>query len=234
MSFRFALLLCVIVLLSLTQSLHSLDIALTAAEIELDTAPEYNRSFGYCHTFSASGSLELNRRYVLRGGLSFWQTAEAYEINAAAGFGAQLIPTWPPLSASVSYYFNALPAYEVMSHTALPLFRFRFKHGGFALGTTLRFSSYFGGSAIFELTPALEAYVNFYDSETLLIRLRSANYDNFTAGTFGAYRVGLDSRIGITKQFFLLNSLELLQTGSITLTSNFYGVVYKIGMALVW
>jgi hypothetical protein len=234
MSFRFAVLSWAIVLLFFARSLHSIGIAVTAAEMELDLAPEYNRVFGSCLTFSASGSLELNRRYALIGGLSLWRTADAYELDAAAGFKARLIPAWPPLSASVSYYLNALPAYELVSHTALPLVAFRFRRGGFALGTALRFSSFFGERAIFEAVPALEGYVHVYDTETFLIRLRCANFDAFTAGNFGAYRLDLDSRMRASKLVSLINSLELLQTGSVTLGANLYGLIFKMGVALAW
>jgi hypothetical protein len=219
-------------LLFFVRSLHGLGIAVTAVETALDLAPEYNRVFGRCLTLSASGSLELNRRYALRGGLSLWQTAEAYEIDAAAGFKAQFPKT--PLYASVSYYFNALPAYETKSHTVLPLAGFRFRYGGFALGTALRFSSFFGESAIFEFVTAFESYVNFYNTETFRIGLRCANYDAFTAGNFGAYRLSLDSRIGVTELLSLLNSLTLFQTGSAALSANFYGFSCKIGAVLAW
>jgi hypothetical protein len=234
MSFRHAALLCLLTLLCSALPLNGLGITVTAVETGLDLAPEYNRVFGNCLNLSASGSLELNGRYSFRGGLALWHTAEAYEIDAAAGFKAQVIPAWPPLRVSVSYYFNVIPAYEAASHTALPLVGLRFKHGGFALGTALRFSSFFGEEAIFESVPALEGYVNFYTTETFLIRLRCANYDAFTAGNFGAYRLSLDSRIRATEAFSLINSLELLQTGSVTLGANFYGFSCKMGIALAW
>jgi hypothetical protein len=234
MSFRSAPLLCALVLLFAARSLNGLDIALTAVETELDLTPEYNRAFGPCMALSASGSLEVNRRYSFRAGLSLWTTAEAYELDAAAGVQAQLIPAWPPLSVSVSYYCNALPSYEALSHTALPLVAFRFRHGGFALGAALRFSSFFGEDAIVESMPAFEGSVTCYSSETALIRLRCANYDAFTAGNFGAYRLSLDSRIRATPLLSLINSLELCQTGSVALSANWYGFACKLGVALAW
>jgi hypothetical protein len=177
--------------------------------------------------------LELNQRYAFRGGLSLWKTAETWEIDAAAGFQARLL-SGTPLYASVSYYFSALPPYEVISHTALPLVGFRFKYGGFGLGTALRFSSFFNESAIFESVIVVEGYVNFYTTEAFRIGLRCANYDAFTAGNFGAYRLSLDSRFEATKRFSLINSLALLQTGSITLAAEFYGLVYTMGALFRW
>jgi hypothetical protein len=233
MSFRLAFLLCLTVLLFLARSIQGLSVEVTAVEAEMDFTPEYNRVFRDCLTLSASGSLELNQRYVFRGGLSLWQTAGAWEVDAAAGFQAKLLSSLP-LYASVSYYFNTLPLYETVSHTALPLIGLRFRYGGFALGTALRFSSFFNESAIFESVISLEGYVNFYNTEAFRIGLRCANYDAFTAGNFGAYRLSLDSRLGVTKRFSLINALTLLQTGSITLAAEFYGLAYTMGALIRW
>jgi hypothetical protein len=233
MNFCPAVPVCLTVLLFLARSVQGLAVTATAAEMELELAPEYNRVFGSCLAVSAAGSLELNRRYALRGGLSFWKTAETWEIDAAAGFQAKLL-FGLPLYASLSWYFSALPPYEVASHAALPLAGLRFRYGGFALGAALRFSSYFDEPAMFESVIAFEGYVNFYNTEAFRIGLRCANYDAFTAGNFGAYRLNLDSRIGITRRLALLNTLALLQTGSLTFGAEWYGVVYTTGIVFVW
>jgi hypothetical protein len=233
MIFRLVILMCLTALLFFARPLHGSALTVTAMETELDFAPEHNRVFGRCLTLSASSSLELNQRYAFRWGLSLWKTAGAWEIDAAAGFQAKLLANLP-LYASVSYFFNALPPYEAISHTALPLLGFRFRYGGFALGTTLRFSSFFGEGAIFESVTAFEGYVNFYNTEAFRIGLRCANYGAFTAGNFGAWRFCLDSRVRVTKLFSLLNTLELLQTGSITLGSELYGLVYAMGALFRW
>jgi hypothetical protein len=233
MSFRLAILLCLAVLLFFMRPIRGSAITVTAAETELDFVPEYNRAFGRCLTLSASGSLELNQRYALRGGLSLRKTAGAGEVDAAAGFKARLIPNLP-LYVSVSYYLNTLPEYEALSHTALPLVGLRYRYGGFTLGTALRFSSFFGEDAVFESMFAFEGYVNFYNTETVRIGLRCFNYDAFTAGNLGAYRLSLDSAVKITKLLSLLNSLELFQTGSSTLSSELYGVAYVAGIVFTW
>ncbi|MDR3124105.1 MAG: hypothetical protein LBU16_10060 [Treponema sp.] len=220
-------------MLLLARSLHSLAVTVTGAETELDFAPEYSRVFGLGLTVSAAGSLELNERCAFRGGLALWKTAGAYEIDAALGFGAKPFLALP-LLASVAWYYNALPSYEAVSHTALPLIGLRFRHGGVTLGTALRFSSYFNESAIFESLIAFEGYVNFYNAEAFRIGLRCANYDAFAAGNFGAYRLSLDSRIRAAKRLFLINNLALLQTGSVTMGANWLGVVYTTGAALRW
>jgi hypothetical protein len=233
MTFRPVLLLFLVVLLLLARSLHSLALTITEAETELDFTPEYSSVFGPGLTVSAAGSLELNERYAFRGGLALWKTAGAYEIDAALGFEAKPFPALP-LFASVAWQHNALPSYEAVSHAALPLIGLRFRHGGFALGTALRFSSYFNESAIFESVIAFEGYVNFYNTEAFRIGLRCANYDGFSAGNFGAYRLSLDSRIRAAKRLFLINNLALLQTGSVTMGANWHGVAYTTGAALRW
>jgi hypothetical protein len=233
MSFRLAVLLCLAVLLFLARSLAALPAGITAVEAAIDFSPEYNRVFGHCLGFSASGSLELKQRYSFRGGLFVWTTAEARETGAAAAFQAKL-PVALPLYASVSWYFSALSPYEATSHAVLPLIALRFRYGGFALGTTLRFSSWFGERAIFESATAFEGYVNFYNTETFRTGLRWANYDAFTAGNFGAWRLSLDSRLALTKQLSLISVLSLLQTGSITLGAEYYGLVCTLGALFRW
>jgi hypothetical protein len=233
MSFRPAVPLCLTVFLFLARSLQGLAVTVTAAETELDFVPEYNRSFGNCLTASASGFLELNWRCAFRGGLSLWNTAGAYEIDTALGFEAKPFSRLP-LYASVSWYFNALPAYEAISHTALPLIGFRFRHGGFALGTALRASSFFNESAIFEIIPAFEFQVNFFNTDAFLLGLRCANYDAFTAGNLGAYRLSLNSRVRASELLSLVNNLALLQTGSVTLSAEWHGFAYTMGIVFTW
>jgi hypothetical protein len=233
MSFRPAVLLLLVVLLLPPRFLHSLAVTVTGAETELDFAPEYSSVFGPGLTVSAAGSLELNERCAFRGGLALWKAAEAYEIDAALGFGAKPFPALP-LFASLAWQYNALPSYEAASHTALPLIGLRFRHGGLALGTALRFSSFFNESSIFESVIAFEGYVTFYSAEAFRIGLRLANYDAFVAGNFGAYRLSLDSRIRAAERLFLINNLALLQTGSVTMGANWYGVVYTTGVAFRW
>jgi hypothetical protein len=50
----------------------------------------------------------------------------------------------------------------------------------------------------------------------------------------GSYSINLNSLARLTKKISLVNELELLQTGSVGLVANFYGIVYKGGVLLQW
>jgi hypothetical protein len=221
------------VLLFLTPALYGLGISITGGEAGVELVPEYNRTYYGCLTFSAAGSLEFNERLTIRGGFSLWNASSAYEVDAAAGLKVQLILNLP-LYVYFSYLFNTLPDYDTLSHTMLPLLGFRGKYAGIALGTNLRYSSFFDEPAIFEPSLAFEGYVNFYNTEKFRIGLRGANFNDFIAGNFGAYYLSLNSTMGIVGSLFLISSLDLYQTGSAGLSSEFYGIGYKIGVVYKW
>lgn len=220
-------------LLFLTPALYGFGISITGKEMGIEFTPEYNRIYNGCLTFAASGSLEFNELYTIRGGFSLWNASSAYEVDAATGLKVKLVRHLP-LYMYLSYIFNTLPDYETHSHTILPMLGFKGAYAGIALGTNLRFSSFFDEPAIFESILAFEVYVNFYNTERLTIGLRGANFNDFIAGNFGAYYLSLNSTLGITESLFLIGSLDLHQTGSAGLSAEFYGIGFKMGVVLKW
>jgi hypothetical protein len=63
------------------------------------------------------------------------------------------------------------------------------KEAGITLGTNFRLSAFFDDPVIFESIMAFEGYVNFYNTEKFRIGLRGSNFNDFTAGNFGALGV---------------------------------------------
>jgi hypothetical protein len=61
-----------------------------------------------------------------------------------------------------------------------------------------------------------------------------ANFSDFYAGTMGAYSHSLNSLIRLGKHWSLINNIELLQSGSVALAANFYGIAYRGGFRFTW
>jgi hypothetical protein len=116
----------------------------------------------------------------------------------------------------------------------LPALSLNGRWAGFSLGITLRFTSFSGEGAVFESILAFSGYVNFYNSEKLRVGLRIANFNDYTAGNFGAYYLTLNSMVSITKFVYLINDLEVRQTGSSGLSASFYGIAYRGGVIIKW
>jgi hypothetical protein len=222
-----------VVLLFFISPLYSFGFSVTGGELGLALTPGYNKNYSRYLTLSASGSLEFNELYRLKSGFSLWKAGTTYEIDASTGLRAKLFHGFP-LYLYLSYMFNTLPDYEVRIHTVLPLLGISGRYAGITLGTNLRFSSFFDEPIIFESILAFEGYVNFYNTEKFRIGLRAANFNDYSAGNFGSYYLGLNSRIGITESFFLTNGLELRQTGSVGLAFSPYDIAYKVGVVAAW
>jgi len=71
-------------------------------------------------------------------------------------------------------------------------------------------------------------------TDSLRIGLKAANFSDFTSYNFGAYFLNLNSAIRLNKKISLINEIEIHQSGSSTLASTFYGLIYRGGVALLW
>ncbi|MDR2553595.1 MAG: hypothetical protein LBD31_10600 [Treponema sp.] len=154
--------------------------------------------------------------------------------NKAFAGGEAALPISLPLYAGLAYIYNGLPGYEIYSHTLLPLMSLKGRWAGIALGPGFRFTEFFGEPPVFESMISFSAYVNFLDREKLRLGLRCANFNNFNAGNMGAYFINLNSTVYLTKQCALINEFEILQSGSVALSANFYGIVYRGGVVFTW
>ena len=215
------------------QNISAFDVAITHKEIEASTKTEFNRSFYWYGDMELTGALQLNNRYTFNSGFLIGWTK--YHTNVQAFTGA-LIEPWIhlPLGFSLAYMYNGLPTYEAHSHTLLPSVSYNARYGGFSAGTSFRFTSFFREKALFESILSLSAHVNFVNNEKLRIGITIANFSNFSAGNMGSYSLTINSAVQIAARWRLFNDLEFMQSGSVGLSSNFYGIAWRGGAKFIW
>jgi hypothetical protein len=229
---------CFFFLITAASGVHTLDIYLTGIEAEFDVKHEFNRAFYYCIDTSLTGALELNNRLTLGGGLSLGALGLAagngvptYNALGKAGFR---FPIHFPLELGFSYIYNGIPDYKTGMHTMLPLLSSRWKWAGFSLGTTLRYTVYDQEAPLFEPILAFLVFANFINTRNIRAGLRVANFSDFLAGNMGAYFLNLNTSMKLDRRLHLINEIELYQTGSIGLSSAFYGIAYRGGIKYQW
>ena len=222
-----------LVIFLLMQNL-SADIQVTGIEAGSDFRVEYNRSLLYSvDCYSALAAVELNELYAFKGGLSLGELAGGLDIKSFTQ--GKIGPLFTmPLHFSLAWIYNGLPAYEVHSHTALPVVSLNGKWAGIAVGIGLRFTSFFGEPALFESMLSFSVYANFVNNKRLRLGVSWANFDDFYAGNMGAYSLRLNSVIRANEQWSFINDIELLQSGSVGLAANFYGIAYRGGIRVKW
>jgi hypothetical protein len=216
----------------------ALDIHLTGIEAEFNIKPEFNRVFYYCIDTSLTGALKLNKYLTLGGGFSLGGLGFAtgnsvltYNTLGKAGFR---FPMRFPLELGFSYIYNGMPDYKTSIHTMLPLLSIPWKWAGFSLGTALRYTVYDQETPVFEPILAFRFFANFVSTENIRAGLRIANFSDFLVGNMGAYFLNLNVSIGLGKRLYFISEIELYQTGSVGLTSAFYGAAYRGGIKYQW
>ena len=223
--------LTLLIFLALAQHLYGVDIS--GKELGFYFRPEYNRAFYFCSDMSAVGAVELNGRYTIKSGLALGNIGDEFDIKMFAS-GDAALPVAIPLYTSLAWTYNGLPGYEAHANAILPLISYKGRLVGLSLGTNLRFSSFFGESAVFESMFSFSAYVNLLENRILRLRLRLANFSDFVAGNMGAYSLALNGTIRMTEQSSLFHEIELLQSGSIAASANLYGIAYRGGVVFSW
>ena len=214
-------------------NLSALDIQITGKEAGLDIRGEYNRALLYSMDCSVLGAVELNKWYALKSGFSLGNTGGGSDIKAFVR--NQIGPLFNhPLHFSLAYIYNGLPDYETHMHTLLPLVAFYGRWAGIAFGPGLRFTSFFGEKPLFESMLSCAVYVNFVNNQRLCIGMGLANFSDFSVGTMGSYFHSLNSLIHLSEHWSLINAIELLQSGSVALAANFYGIAYRGGVRFTW
>jgi hypothetical protein len=158
-----------------------------------------------------------------------------FEIKGFAG-GEAALPLGIPLFVSLAYNYNALPEYEYHSHSVPVLLSFHGRRVTAALGTNFRFAFFsgFGEPPVFEPILTASIYVAIIDTDFLRLGLRVANYNDFVYENLGAYFLSLNTVVYLKENLSLFNELELHQSGSIALASNFYRIVYRGGVTVSW
>jgi len=215
-------------------TLHNLfALDFTKKEADFTFRGEYNRALVYSVELSALGAVELNGRYIFKGGLALGSSGGSADIKMCFQGGVgQLFKV--PLYAGLAYFYNGLPEFETHQQTLLPVVAYKGRRAGIAVGTSLMFTSFFGERALFETVLSFSAYFNFINSEKMLIGIGIANFNDFYAGLMGSYWFALNSLISLNDRWSLINGIELLQSGSTALAANFYGIVYRAGVKVAW
>ena len=215
------------------QAVYARDVNITGKEAGAFVTGGFNRSFYGYGEMGLTGALELNNRYNLNGGFLLGITGYHVEIKLFTGVH---ITPWIriPLYFSLAYMYDDLPKYSSRSNTLLPFVSYNGKWAGVSVGTSFRFSSFFRERALFEPLLSMSVYGNFVNNEKLRIGLATANFNDFDAGNMGSYSISLNSVIHINEQWSIINELEVIQSGSIAFSANFYGIAWKTGAKFVW
>jgi len=221
------------ILFLVLQKLHGTDIAITGKEAGAYVTPEFNRAFLFCWDIAAVGALTLNNQYTIKSGLALGTVGINFDIKMFAG-GEAAPFAGVPVSFGLDYQYNGLPKFENHTHSILLLASYKTKQAGISLGHNFRLTSFFGEAAVFEPVFVCTVYVFFINHESLQIGLKASNFDDFTSGNIGAYFLNLNSVVRLNEKISLVNEIELHQSGSIALASNFYGIVYRGGAVFSW
>ena len=222
-----------LILFVVLQNLYGADIQITGKDLESHFTPEYNRAYYFCWDISTIGSITLNNRYNIKTGLALGTAGSTFDIKLFTA-GEAVLSSRIPIYLSLAYKYNGLPEYEYHNHSIPLIASLEWKWAGFSLGYNFRLLSFFGEPPVFEPVLLLSVYVFFIDNDFLRLGLKAANYDDFTSDNFGAYFLNLNSVIRLNKKISIINEIEIHQSGSSTLTSTFYRLVYRGGVALLW
>jgi len=225
--------LSLLILLMALQKLYGMDIQITGKDLGFYLTPEYNRAFNFCWDISAVGSIDLNNRFSLTGGLAMGTTGNVFDIDLFAG-GETFFYAGIPIFISLAYKYNGLAEYENHTHSIPLLVSLKLRRVGFSMGPTFRFTSFFGEPPVFEPVLSISVYVFLIDNDFLRLGLKAANFDDFTHGNIGAYFLNLNSVVRLNKKLSLVNEVEIRQSGSVALAFNFYGFAYRGGVEFSW
>jgi hypothetical protein len=182
--------------------------------------------------------VEINNYFTVGGGLSLGWMGLATESSVPAynAFGKTeyRFPLPFPLELGFFYIYNGMPDYLTDIHTILPLVSSKWRWAGFSLGTSLRYTIFDQEPPIFEPILAFLVFTNFIYTERIRAGLKIANFSDFLAGNMGAYFLNLNSSIRIGRRLYVINEIELYQTGSMGLTATLYGIAYRGGIKYQW
>jgi hypothetical protein len=210
-----------------------MDLKITGKEMAVFLSPEYNRALNFCWNLSTDGIVKINDSNTIKAGLALGSVGTVFEIKGFAG-GEAALPVSIPLYIGFYYNYNGLPEYENHTHSIPLLFSYKGKRAGAVLGINSRFSSFLGESPVFEPILCVSLYAFIYKTDILQFKIEASNFNDFTYSNLGAYFLKLNNIINLSSRLSLINEIELHQSGSVTLVSNFYGVTYHGGVILLW
>jgi hypothetical protein len=210
-----------------------MDLEITGREIGFFYSPESNLTLNFCWNLSTAGMVKLNNSYAVKAGLALGSVGTVFEIKGFAG-GEMVLPVNIPLYIGLYYNYNGLPEYENHTHSIPLLFSYKGKRAGAVLGINSRFSSFWGEPPVFEPILCVSLYAFIYKTDIVQLKIEASNFNDFTYRNLGAYFYKLNNIINFSKRLSVINEIELHQSGSVTLVSNFYGITYHGGVIFLW
>lgn len=222
-----------VLFLAVMSNLYAADNGKNITELQYCVTTEHDRAFNFCWDIAVSGAIKTPDRHSVKGGVTVGSTGSEFDVKAFAAAEASVF-SYVPFFVSLAYLYNGLPEYENHNHTALPLLSFKWQRAGFSLGTSLRFTSFFGEPPLFESILAFSVYINIIDTNFLHLEFKAANFNDFSSGNLGAYYLALNSRMRLNRIITLINDFEVHQSGSIALAANVYRIVYRGGVVFSW
>ena len=194
---------------------------------------EYNRVFTNCFGFEAYGGVKVFQTLSLEGGLSIGSIDRSLDFNSFVQLGIQPL-SFIPLRLNLNYIHNNIPDFKTAAHSIIPYITWEGRWAGLSLGINFRYSVFNYEPPINESIFVFSLYVNLINNQRFKLGVRYANFNNFFSGNMGSYSLGLYSLYRLRGIIHLRNDIELLQTGSVGLAANFYGINYKGGVVLRW
>ena len=194
---------------------------------------EYSRVFTNCFEFEANAGLEILRIFRLEGGISVGSIGTNLDFNSFALLGIQPL-FFIPLRLNLNYIHNNIPDFKITTHSVIPYLSWEGRRAGISLGANFRYTVFDYEAPIDESIFVFSLYLNLVNNQRLTLGLRYANFNNFLSGNMGSYSLSLYSIFRLRGIVYLRNDIELLQTGSVGLVANFYGISYKGGVVLRW
>ena len=209
------------------------DLHITEAGLGFNVRGEYNRGFGFCQDYAVSGSMELNKVFSARAGLALGSAGDVFNMKAfCSGHYAPFAEI--ALKINLAYILNAMPAYEMHSHSILPWLSWDGRRAGIALGVSFRFTGFSGSAAVYEPILSVSGYFNFWNGEKLTAGIKAANFDDFYTGNFGSLFLGFYGEYTLNERCTFTGNLELMQSGIDGLSTVFYGAAFTGGVRFTW
>jgi hypothetical protein len=226
-------LVCTLFAFFVSQSVYGLEIPAGSREFGLELEYQYNLGFAHCWNLSVFGSVEFNRFFLLKSGISAGYTGKVGNVNCFL-LNRFSVPFYTPLNIKLAYLYNGLPEYETNIHTMLPLFGLEWKYFGFSLGTSLRFTGFWEGDYLFEVIPAYSACLTFLSLKKVQAHIEWANFSDYEAGNLGSYEYRLKSMVRLTNHLSITNCFEIAMSGSISRLVSVYAYSYRGGVVFSW
>jgi hypothetical protein len=215
--------------------IYSLNLEITGAEAGFLLHPEYNLSMHFSWDAGASGMIEINKLFILKGGITMGQSWDILTLNThvSAEYRTPFF-NYMPISLKTAYIFYGLPAYKINTSSLIPLAALTWRYFGASVGCNMRFTSFTEGPDLFETFLAYSLAVNFFNTENNLVGLVFANYDDFAANNLDAYFFKLQNRSGLAENIFISNELKIDISGNSWKLISVYGISCRIGVIYKW